>query len=163
MDPLTIGLLGFTAFNTFSQFNAAGALGEYQNRIGNLNAELSEARAEDAINRGDLEAGDYLAEARLAEGSQKAAAGTSGVDVNTGSFADQFADTRLQGARGALQIKNNAWAEAYGYKSQAIEQRAGAQFATVNARNTQTTGLLTGGFQAASAYANSPGYRKSIK
>lgn len=134
--------------NAYAQSQALKAQGNFQKQAFETNSHLAELQAEDAIKRGDKEAGQIKAKARQMIGTQRAALAAQGIDVNSGSARDIQEDTAAMSELDALTIKNNAFREAWGYKVQALDFRARGQFAELSARTQSRSTLLTGGMQA---------------
>ena len=75
-------------------------------------------------------------------GSQRVAYAAQGVDVNAGSPVDVQADTARMGAIDRERIEYNAWAEAFGLKYQAEQDRNSAAFTRMGARNAARNTML---------------------
>ena len=66
------------------------------------------------------------------------------------------------GAEDVLKIKNNAYREAFGYKTQASNLRAQGQFDESSAKFNANQTLLAGGMKAAGSFAEAYGsYNKN--
>lgn len=146
--------------SAYAQSQALKANSYYQAGVSKLNAQLADMKSEDAIDRGGIQARDYQKEVDNMISDQRVAYGSQGIDVNFGSAADVQQQTREQGAMNVLKIKNNAYLEAWGYKSEAINDTAQGKFTQVsgdaNARNTLITGgmnSLSYGLQAYGSYS----------
>lgn len=114
------------------------------------NTALSDYQAADAIDRGNLAASGAEKQTTARVGQQRTTSAASGVDINSGSAAAIQGDTAEEGAFNQLMIKNNAWREAWGYKTQAIQSTASGQFAQAAGQNQSQNTLLTGGMNATS-------------
>ncbi len=139
-----------SASSAYAQSQAIKAQSYYQSGVSKLNAELSEIKAEDAIRQGYMESRDYQKEVDSMISDQRVAYAAQGVDVNFGSAADIQRETRLQGAMDVLKIKNNSYLEAWGYKSEAINDTAAGRFTEVSGRNNARNTLITGGMNSVS-------------
>ena len=151
MAVLTAVAIGAMAAGTYMSVDAAAkkakALrqqGDYQSDMFDFNAKMSKIQAQDAIDRGDKEAQNYLLKGRQTIGSQRAALAAQGVDVSTGSAADVQADTAVSAAMGAVTIRSNAWREAMGYKAQGVNYQNQGFIAKTSAQNEARTTMLTG-------------------
>lgn len=133
-----------TGAMAFSQSEAMKQQGAYQKEMYDTNARLAGYQAEDAIRRGNQEAINYKTQAKKTIGAQRAALAASGVDISDGSALDIQQETAAQGAEGALQIKNNAWREAWGYRVQANQYSAQGYMAKSAADFQAKNTLLTG-------------------
>ncbi len=147
-DPVT-GLIVastlLTATGQVQQASASAAASKYQAQIGQMNAQISEKRARDAIERGQIEEQKKRQEVARTMGAQKAAMAANGVDLSFGSPLDTIVDTATLGELDALTIRSNAAREEYDYKVQAANQRAGSQLNTMQASAAKTGGWLSAG------------------
>jgi hypothetical protein len=112
----------------FSAMSSANA-GKANQRLAEMNAQVAEIQAEDAIARGRVEEGIHRKKVRGMIGSQRAAFAAGGVDVNSGSALDVQADTAKFGEMDALTIRMTAAREAWGYKVGATDMRARGELA----------------------------------
>ena len=136
--------------------------GKFQESQNNFNADMADIQAEDAVKRGDNEAVKLLQQANGIKGQQRVTAATNGVDVSSGSALDVQRDTEALSALDAIQIRNNAWREAFGYKVQAVQSRQQGTYASLAARNAANATIATGGMQALSYGAQAYGeYQKA--
>lgn len=149
LSAIAIGLGALTLYSAYEQSESMKAQGEYQKQQGDMNARLSGMQAEDAIKRGDLAAAAHRRKSRSLVGYQRAAAAASGVDVNYGSARDTQMDTMEMSAFDEMTIKNNAWRESWGYKTQALQYTQQGQMAASGAERNARNTLLVGGIQAA--------------
>jgi hypothetical protein len=106
------------AGGAIKQGQAAKAQAAYQSAVERNNATIAGWQAEDATKRGAIaEQRQRLATSRLA-GAQRAAYGSSGVALTSGSPLDVLTDTAMLGELDALTIRSNAEREAYGFRAQ---------------------------------------------
>lgn len=112
----------------------------YQAKVSDYNA-LTSARA------GEINAENESMKNRAKLGAIKAGYAASGIDVNTGSAADIQAAQVGLGELDALTIKSDAAQRAFGYKTQAELQRAGA-------KNAKTASIIDAGTSLISGAAN---------
>lgn len=129
------------------QGNAARQQGAYQNRIAQINAQLTTMQAKDARMRGDIESSQMVQRGEQIVSGQRAAAGAGGVDPNSGSAAQSQASTRAISQLDALTISHNAQLEAIGYNLQGQNILAGGRMANIAGKNTQSMDILTGGLK----------------
>jgi len=134
------GLSG--AFATFEQAKAKKTLSE-------VNQRLAEAKARDALRRGNELVGINNDKVKKTIGSQRASFAAQGVRVDAGSARNVQSDTAITGALDALAIKNSALREAFGFKIQAINAQAQGDLALLAGVTKSFDTLLTGGIQAA--------------
>lgn len=112
----------------------SSALGSVTNaistrRTADANAQLANAQAADAIARGQsAEFNSRLKTSQLKQ-SQVASMAAHGVALDTGSPLDVLTSTDVMGEQDALQIRNNAAQESWGFKAQAANYKAQASSA----------------------------------
>jgi hypothetical protein len=87
---------------------SASAASEYNAKVQDMNARLSERRARDALERGAQEEQQKRNENAQIMGRQKAAMAANGVDLTFGSPLDTLVDTATLGEIDALTIRRNA-------------------------------------------------------
>lgn len=131
-----------------NQARAQKAQGEYQKSMYDENAAFSTLAAEDAIRRGDKDAAQLKNQGKQTIGAQRAALAAQGVDVGSGSALDIQVDTAYQVQLDSMKIKNNAWREAWGYKTEALNASTAGRFAQLGAKVSANNTLATGGLQA---------------
>jgi hypothetical protein len=143
MAALTGALLGLTALNTIQKFagdrrnaTAAQQQGDYQAGIFGQDASLADQQAADAIARGHEAELKSRGSTRLLTGTQRTDLAAQGIDIGSGSAADIVGQDRALGELDALQIRNNARREAWGYNTQAAQYRSQADMARLAGRNT---------------------------
>lgn len=142
----SVGTLGTFA----SQQQQAGAI----TRQADFSARLADLNAHDAVTRGDQQASARALRGRQMIGAQRAAQAASGVDANTGSAVNVQADEAGLSALDQQIIRNNAAREAWGYRTQGLLDRVGAQNEAANLRAQSYNTLLTGAAKNYGLYAN---------
>jgi hypothetical protein len=145
------------------QSMAVKARGDYEEFIARQNADLAERDAKEITKRGDKASSDYKNQVNQLKGQQRSSMAAQGIDINQGSAAEIQKETATLGALDALQLKNNAWREAFGMRGQANQYRAQARMTGISARNEARNTLLTGGMQALSSGAKAAYYLPSGK
>lgn len=130
-----------------------GAYGQYQagktnQKLMNVNAQIADWQADDALDRGREAASRHRAEVRRLTGSQRARLAAQGIDIDSGSALDIQLDTAGLGERDALEIENAARREAWGYKVQAQDYRTRGQIARYEGKQQAIGTLLTTGAKA---------------
>lgn len=133
-----------------SQSRAINAQGDYQKSIFDINARFADIQAKDAIMRGDKEAVALKTQAKKLIGKQRVSLAAQGVDIESGSALELQEDTAELAEADAMTIKNNAWKEAWGYRTQAFDLRNQGVFAKLSAKTRATNTLLTSGINAIS-------------
>lgn len=116
--------------------NAAKRAGAAQQDAANSQAELSDynasvadVQATDATQRGAIDESRYRIGIRQAIATQRVGFAGGNVDVGFGSAVDVQGDAAFLGELDALQIRQNAAMEAYGFKVQAFDYRKQAEIA----------------------------------
>jgi len=152
-NGLLFALMGVQALGTaatsYAQSKALKAEGEFQSEIYQSNARIQALRAEDAVNRGEKSAKRAKEAASRLIGSQRAALGAQGIDIESGSALDIQEETASLGAEDALNIRNNAWREAWGFRVEEQDLKSKAKFAKITAGNKSRNTILTGGLTIA--------------
>lgn len=167
-NPVVMGVVGVTQLSglgpniaaTDAEVGALKTQATIQRDFADYNADLAEARADDAIERGKKEESAFRKKVQQAIGSQRAALAAAGVELDEGSALDIQSETAALGEIDALNIRNNASREAFGFKSQAIQAkqqgiinynmlRTQARIAEITGRHRSTQSVLSYGGQVA--------------
>lgn len=145
--------------SAYAQSRAISAQGDYQKAVADTNANLANIEGEQAIQAGDFAASRKSVETRNAVSTELARGGASGISVGSGSSALTRIGTDLAGKIDLLTIKNNAARQAWGYKTQALNDTFSGQISKMTAASRSQQTLLNGGLEAVrgplSIYANS--------
>ncbi len=159
---LTLGSTLLSAAGQMQQANATAAAANYNAQIGDMNAKISERRADDAIERGKTAEQQKRQQVALFKGKQHAAMAANGVDLSFGSPLDTLVDTAVMGELDALTIRSNTYREAYDYRVDAANKTAGANLKRMEASNARSGGfigamgtVLTGAGKAYQQYSGS--------
>lgn len=142
ITALSLAGTAMSAVGSIQQGQAASAAGKYNAKVAEMNAQINERRARDAIERGKGEEQKKRIQNQQIIGRQKAAMAANGVDVSFGSPLDTLVDTATLGEVDALTIRSNSYREAYDYKVEGSNQRAKAQLDRMNAKSAETAGYL---------------------
>lgn len=134
--------------SAYSQAEALKAQGDYQREMGRINFRFANLRGEDAKKRGEVAAKITRKVGKQQVGSARAKAAAQGIDADDGSSADVTADIEELAKRDAMTIRNNAWREAWGFKTQAMFDLNQTRMSANAANNAANATLLTGGLQA---------------
>jgi hypothetical protein len=130
-----------------------------QARIAEVNAKIAEGQSRDALQRGERqEQGTRMGAAQL-RSSQRAAMGSSGIDLGSETAAAVLTSTDYLTAVETNTIKANALREAWGFRMDAGQSRSEASMARATARGISPAGeafstLMTGAAQVAGSYAS---------
>jgi hypothetical protein len=145
---------GGLALNQANQdAKTAKAQADYQNKMSFINSQFAEMQARDAINRGEIKAGEVRKAGKQVVGAQKAALAAQGIDISSGSALEIQQDTDRLNQLDAMQVRNNAWREAWGYKVEASQATAQGQMAMIAGKAKAKSTLMTGGMTAANQTA----------
>lgn len=137
-----------TAASVYSQRQSS----KYASAVAEQNADIADAQAKDAINRGNAAADQRRAQMRQQLGKQNSIMGATGADLSTGSSLDLFGDTAQYGELDALTTVNNAQREAYGYQVQGANALAQGQATKQAANSAITQTILTAPLKAYGVY-----------
>jgi hypothetical protein len=141
---LAIGGTVLGAAGQLQQAQATATADRYNAKVQDMNAILAERRAKDAQERGAREEQRKRQEVAALKGRQRAAMAANGVDLTFGSPLDTITDTAVLGELDALTIRQNTAREAYDYRVDAVNKRAGAALSRSSA-----DAAITGGYLAA--------------
>jgi len=152
-NPALVGIgvgaagLGLSTISSTQKVQASNQAATYNASISRMNAQAAEAQATDALARGRRRETEQRLQTSRLEGSQRAAAGASGVSVRSGSVQDILSDTEFFGERDALDIRGNAAREAFGFRNQAsnFNAQASLQESRVGSPLLAGAGTLLGG------------------
>lgn len=141
-------MAGTSLASGLMESTAARSAGRFERQQAEFNARLAELKAEDAIARGDEDAKRFAKEVKQFKGKQLAAMATQGVALDSKSFENIREETERLSAFDEMQIRNNAWRDAWGLRSEAQQLRQAGRFADMAGKAKARTSLLTGGLQA---------------
>ncbi|HDH0766797.1 TPA: hypothetical protein PIP00_001048 [Klebsiella pneumoniae] len=148
--PVAVGvaMVAMSAMQAYNQHQQ----GKYAQAVANQNADIAETQAQDAVNRGNIQAEEVRRRNRQAAGTQAATMGATGADLSSGTSLDIFGDTAQFGTLDALTTVNNAQREAYGYQVQGMNAIAEGNAAKSQSNAAVTQTLLTAPLKAYGAY-----------
>jgi len=109
-----------------------------------MNAQISEKRARDAIDRGTDEEQRHRMKVAQIMGRQMAGMSAGGVDVSFGSAYDTLETTAIMGELDAIEVRRNAAWEAYDYRVQGFNFNAQAELQKSQARSIMFSGIIDG-------------------
>jgi hypothetical protein len=134
-----------TAIGTSISVYSAVAAGENAKETADYNAEMQRRAADDALQRGSIDAAEHRAKVRKMISSQVAAFGAGGIETSSGSALDVMTETAGMGELDALRIVNNSQRAAAGLKVQAdleeFKGRSAQSAGYLNATGTAIGGL----------------------
>ncbi len=148
--PVIYGMQAINSISSaYSESQAARAEGDYQKKIFEMNARISDIQAADALRRGQDEGNAARFKSRSLQAKQRMAAAAQGLDIGVGAPADLIRDEQLMSELDTVKIKNNAKREAFGYKVASLDARSRGEMAAKQGRRRGRQTLLTGGLNAA--------------
>jgi hypothetical protein len=110
--------LGMQVIGQVKEAKAQNQALDYNARVAEQNAQLSQMQADDANRRGEEDARRQRAKAAALRSDQRAAFAASGVMVDSTSALDVLEDAARWGEDDAQTLKLNASKEAWGYRLQ---------------------------------------------
>jgi hypothetical protein len=153
LTGLMFAMMGINAvgglISSRSQAEGQQLTADAQARALEANARIRGLQAEDAIRRGEKQVVKAQQSAKRLLGSQRAALGAQGIDIESGSALDIQEETAELGATDVMELRNNAWREAWGFKAEAADLRSRADVARLTGRVRSRSTILTGGVNAA--------------
>lgn len=141
--PYIIAAVG-TAAATAYQIHANNQDAKYQQGVAEQNAKLDKQQAANALAEGSYEADQARIRGQLQRGSQVASLAANNVDVTTGSAADILGDTAMFTEQDKRQAQINAAMKARGYDIDALNQKGAGDFASWNAKTSNTAAMIKG-------------------
>jgi hypothetical protein len=132
------GLVGAMGSSYTGQAQAAAY--NYKAGLATVNSQIAKQNADYEIATGEVEAQQSGMKTREMVGQEKAIAGASGLDVNTGSKAAVVQSTEEIGGENQAVIRSNAARRAYGYDVQALQFEAESQLDKGAATMAKTAG-----------------------
>lgn len=139
-----LALAGVQVAGTAGSIFAARGQYAYEREILKLNERMALRAAEDALRRGDIEAGAVRRRARAMIGMQQAAFAASGVDPFSGSAAAIQEETAALSEFDRQAIRVAAFREAYGYRTKALEFSLQRRLARIGSRQAQSQAVAEG-------------------
>jgi len=115
---------------------------DYQAQVAQNNQKIANQNATYAVQRGQIMEQQKRTQTAQLIGQERAVAGATGLDVNTGSNKNVQESTAQLGEFDAQVIRNSAAREAYGYTVQGLNYGAQGQLDAMNASNALTAGLI---------------------
>ena len=146
------------AFGAYYQAQGQKTALKLQARMAEINAQIAQGQARDALMRGERQEQGSRMQAAQLKSSQRAAMAASGIDLGSETSAAILTSTDYLSEMEANTIKANALREAWGYRMEAVGQRGEAGMARATARGISPVGegltsLLTSASSVAGNYA----------
>ena len=112
---------------------------EYQQAVSNMNARAAEVQAQQILEAGQKQIGQYTMRAGAEKASQEASLAARGIQAGVGSAAEQVASSDIIKEIDTMTINVNAVRAANAARMQATNYRNQAAFAGMNARNARSS------------------------
>ena len=135
--------------DTIFSWMRAKSQAAYQAQQLQFMSRLAKIKAKDAIERGIDNATRLKEQSNLLNSEIRAKVAAQGIDPNVGSAADVQRSIDYQSSMDALQIQNNAWREAWGYRFAAASYSSGSALALAEGEAVGGQTLLEGGVEGA--------------
>ena len=164
-DPVSAMMVVGTAVSAIGakqQSDAAAASANYQAGINRQNAILSERRAKDAVERGQMEENRKLREGTMLKKQQEASYSAANIDMGYGSPLDVITSTDMAAKLDADIIRANAEREAEDYDQQAWNYRNQAGLNKFEAKNAKAAGKIAMASTVLSGGSGVMKYRASL-
>lgn len=133
--------------------------GKQQQSIANRNAALTDAQAEQSQIQGDQQINQVRRRTRQLIGKQRASYAGNGIDIGTGAPIDVAADTEAASQIDQSTIRTNVALAAWGFRTQASNERFGGKVARIEGNNQATATLIGGLTNAYGDYTSNGGLR----
>jgi hypothetical protein len=151
------------AYSGIKAGNAAKASGEYQQKVADQNAALSDFKAEETGKLGAIQEERQRAKVRQVIGSQRASLAANGIDLSSGTALDLVGETAAFGEEDALMLRYNAMNEAWGYRTQATNFRNDGSAAASTGQNQASAAYLTTAGNLAGSYSDYRSANPTVK
>lgn len=145
-----------SAAGAMKQGEAQKSAADYQAAVARNNAVIARQNAEQTRAAGEIEAQNASLKSAATQGSIRAAAAASGLDVNTGSAMDVQDSAARLGMLDALTIQRNAGVKSWAQQNQATGFEAEANLDIMKGANAQEAGDI-GAFSSLLTSASSFG------
>lgn len=143
----TVGMAGIQMLQGMGEASAIKAQGEYQKAMADINARNAELMAERRLKKGDEDAKLYQQKINQTVGAQIASYAGQGVALDSEIAQQVQQQTYEIGHEDIQQLKNNAYLEAMGYKTEAFNTRLNSRmslYATNAKANSAMMNTLIG-------------------
>lgn len=148
VDPISMAMMGSTllsAGGSVMEGVAANKMGKYQQKVAEMNAEIAEKNAREAIATSQVEAQESDMSALAFMGAQEAMQGASGLSLSGGSqVAAREASKRLA-RQDALRIREAGNRDAFNFRTQGVNFIAEGKMAKAQGKNALTSGFINAG------------------
>ena len=136
------------------QASAAKASADYQSQVAAGNAAIATQNAQESAASGEQQAAISEQKTRAEVGSELAAQGASGVDINSPTAMAVRTSQDMTGQLDAQTIRSNAARQAYGYETQSTNFENQSSADTAQGNNAMTAGEVGGAGSLLSGVGN---------
>jgi hypothetical protein len=133
--------------------------GKAQEGIARRNAALTDAQAEQSQLQGDQQINQVRRRTRQLIGKQRASYAGNGIDIGTGAPVDVAADTEASSEADMSTIRTNTALAAWGFRTQASNERFGGKVARIEGNNQAAATLISGVTNAYGDYTSNGGLK----
>lgn len=148
------GSMALAAAGGAYKADAENKAGQYQAEVADQNAKLNDFRAEQAGQIGAMQEERHRAKVRQLAGTQRANLAANGVDLGSGTALDMVTETYTMGEQDALMVRYNAMNEAWGFRTEAVNDRNRGRFAKAQGKNAAMGTYLTTAATMSGQYAS---------
>jgi hypothetical protein len=152
-----------SAFGAIQQAGAQAAAAEYRAKIDDQNAELAQRRAQDALERGQLEEEQKKREGTMIRKAQESSFAAANIDTGYGSPLDIITSTQTAVDMDAAIIRANAEREVEDFETQGVNFQNQSTLNRAEARNARSAGLFNAAGIALSGGAGIFRYRAGLQ
>lgn len=166
MEPVEWAMLAsatMAAVGSISQANATKQQMQSQADASNYNSIVANQNADSALQASSANEEAQRRKSAVAMGQQRAGLAESGIGLDSGTATDLTEQSALNAEMDALNIRYQGQTQAQAYKTQSALDVQAAQQAKANASSAQTSGYLTAGASALSAYGRYSNYQSRLK
>lgn len=144
--PQALAIAGVAGTIAGTGFSAVSAIqqGDYQAAVAQRNAQIAMANAGNALQAGAQQEQQQLFKTAGVVSAARAAQGSSGLDVNSGSGVNVRASSDALGVLGGAEIRSNAARAAYGDETQSVALTDTANADKVAGENAAFGDVLSG-------------------
>jgi len=109
-------MAAITAVSTAASVHNQREQAAYEGEVAGYNAKVQDQEAQQATEMGNIAEMEQRQKTQRIIAAQKAAMGSSGIDIGSGSFGKLLDDSYMLGEQDARTIRDNAAKQAWGYR-----------------------------------------------
>ena len=156
MGPVALAWTAVALAGVGAGVSALGSMNQanYLAQVANNNAQIQRHNAELATQAGGEEARQIALRGAAMVGAERAAAGASGIDPNSGSTLDVQSAQSMQTSLDEVTTRSNAALKAYGYNVAATSDVAQGQLDQMAGQNQAISSIMGGASQFADKWSS---------